>query len=99
MPQGDVLLVKTSGGRPAVRRVWEARPGEVLVVHEAYYRRWQRHPHIAPQAYAFPRDQVFRHDTALLERLEALFTRSRHGDTGAAAELGEGWAQATSYTP
>ena len=39
MPQGDLVLLRTSGGRPAMRRVWEVRPQEVLVVHDDYYRR------------------------------------------------------------
>ena len=98
MPQGDLILVKTSGARPAVRRVWEAKPTEVLIVHDEYFRRWQQHKHIIPQTYNVPRDRVFQHEAALAERLEELFQRIRGGEADAAADLDGLWAQAQPYT-
>ena len=98
MPQGDLILVKTSGARPAVRRVWEAKPAELLIVHDEYYLRWQQHQHIIPQTYSVPRDRVFQHDATLAERLTETFQQIRRGDAGAGTTLDSLWAQAQPYT-
>ena len=98
MPQGSYVLVRTTGGRPAVRRVWEVRLSEVLVVHEAYYRRWQEHPHISPQAFSIPSDSVFQHDPNLFDQLDAVFDRARQSDEAAGTQLQELWSQAAPFS-
>jgi len=99
MPQGDLVLVRTSGGRPAVRRVWEVRPQDVLVVHDNYYRRWEGRPHILPQTFSIAKDQAFQPDADLAERLSILFARTRQGDAEAQAGLQRLWDQAVSLFP
>jgi hypothetical protein len=94
MPQGDLVLLRTSGDRPATRRIWEVRPREVLVVHDDYYRRWERHRHLLPQTFSIVRDRLFQPDTDLAQRLGALFARTRHGDADAQAGLHRLWDQA-----
>ncbi len=98
MPQGSYVLVRTTSGRPAIRRVWEVRLSEVLVVHEAYYRRWQEHPHISPQAFSIPSDSVFQHDPDLFDQLDAVFNRARQSDETAGTQLQELWSQAAPFS-
>ena len=98
MPKGSYVLVRTTGGRPAVRQVWEVRPTGVLVVHEAYYRRWLEHPHISPLAFSIPSDSVFKHDPDLFEQLDAVFNRARQSDEAAGTQLRELWAQAIPFS-
>ena len=77
-----------------MRRIWEVRSQEVLVVHDDYYRRWEGRRHILPQTFSIAKNQVFQPDADLAERLSALFARIRHGDSDAQAGLQRLWDQA-----
>jgi hypothetical protein len=65
MSRGDLVIVRTYGAKPRIRRVWEETPEAVYIYTEAIYQ--QRIENIdldVPEAVGFHRDAVFIYDPA-----------------------------------
>ena len=69
MNRGDIVLVRTSGDRPNVRRIWEPEGEKPAVCFEDYWVRWERNG-VDPVCTRVPRPQVYAFDAALVRELE-----------------------------
>lgn len=74
--KGDIVIVRTYGGVPLIRRVWEEDESGVYITDDVQLKRLLAGGY-AIQPIGFPREDVFRFDPELAAKMDQF---SKRGD-------------------
>jgi hypothetical protein len=90
MNQGDLVIVRAFRHRPLLRVAWEENEVGILVCKQEEYE-WATRQGEDPDCSGFPKEDVFRYDPRLWERLHEA---SAQGDTSQLEAL---WVEAPTH--
>jgi hypothetical protein len=61
--RGQQVIVRSYGGKPLIRKIWEVKEGAILIMEEAQFQLFVKNDLRAIGPIGFPREDVFKFDS------------------------------------